>query len=452
MKNLFLTAVFLLSALCVNAQKELSAESQYPGDQKAQKVYQTAVDKQSNNKSATRTTWVANKPNSNWFISLEGGVSQLMSERYEDFPFDKNLKPTGGINFGKWFSPVWGLRFGLSGGELSGYLGENKDPQLAGVFYGPKGNNHYLNLYPQTYKSEPLGVAIENKDGIWYHNFSYATATVDFMLNLKNLFLPYNPKGFFNPVLYGGFGYERTFGKDFDPFGTYKDYKGDKANIGSVDNLVGQAGLQLNFRLCDAWNLYLAAEGLLAPENFDRIIGSEKTYEGVVSAKLGLTYRFNFRHFIKAPLYDQSEIDALNREINELRNRPQTVCPPVVVCPEVKEPVVVEKPVVVSELDPVFFLLNSSAVRDNQLVNVAKAAEYLNSHPGAKLELASYADKKTGNPSYNLQLSKKRTDAVANVLVNKFGIDKKRLTLKHYGDTVQPFAENDWNRVTIFIK
>jgi outer membrane protein OmpA-like peptidoglycan-associated protein len=74
------------------------------------------------------------------------------------------------------------------------------------------------------------------------------------------------------------------------------------------------------------------------------------------------------------------------------------------------------------------------------------------SHPSAKLELASYADKNTGNPAYNLQLSKKRSDAVANILVNKFGIDKKRLILKHYGDTVQPFKDNDWNRVTIFIR
>jgi hypothetical protein len=38
------------------------------------------------------------------------------------------------------------------------------------------------------------------------------------------------------------------------------------------------------------------------------------------------------------------------------------------------------------------------------------------------------------------------------MLVSKFGIDKKRLILTHKGDTVQPFAENDLNRVTIFVK
>lgn len=451
MKHLFLTAVFLLSVFCVNAQN-LTVESQYPGDASALKEYQVAVEKQSSDKtSATRTTWLSSRPGSDWFISLEGGVSQLMSENYENFPFEKNLKPTGGINFGKWFSPVWGLRFGLSGGTLSSYLGEGTNPTLVGLWYGPKGANHYFNP-ASTQITSTLGVATEKRGEIWYQDFSYATASLDFMVNLKNLFRPYNPKGFFNPVLYGGFGYARTLGKDFDPFGIYKDYKGNKDNIGSVDNLVGQAGLQLNFRLCDAFDLYLAAEGLLVPENFDRILGGTDTYEGVVSAKLGLTYHFNFRHFIKAPLYDQSIIDDLNRQINDLRNaKPATVvCPPVPVCPPCPK---VEAPVVSDpQLEPVFFLLDSHVVRDNQLVNVAKAAEYLISHPSAKLELASYADKKTGNPKYNLQLSKKRSDAVANVLVNKFGIDKKRLTVKYFGDTVQPYSENDYNRVTIFVK
>jgi outer membrane protein OmpA-like peptidoglycan-associated protein len=447
MKNLFLTAVFLLSAFCVNAQKELSVANQYPGDEKAQGIYQTAVEKQSNS-SAVRTTWLANKPNSNWFISLEGGVSQLFDERYADYPFEKNIKPTGGIALGKWFSPVWGLRISASGGKLAGW-----NQPANGIWYvGQNGQIAQTGSYvigDTPAKRQAIADRfLTARDGDLYNDFSYANVTADFLLNLKNLFLPYNPKGFFNPVLYGGFGYVHTFGSGFDPFSTAKEGRDD---LSMVPNLGFKGGLQLNFRLCDSWNLYLEGEGLLVPENFDRYVGGKATYEGVASAKLGLTYRFNFRHFIKAPLYDQSEIDALNREINELRNRPTPVCPPVVVCPD-PQPVVVEKPKETGELDPVFFLLDSHVVRDNQLVNVAKAAEYLISHPAAKLELASYADKKTGNPRYNLQLSKKRTDAVANVLVSKFGIDKKRLTLKHYGDTVQPFAENDWNRVTLFIK
>jgi outer membrane protein OmpA-like peptidoglycan-associated protein len=122
-------------------------------------------------------------------------------------------------------------------------------------------------------------------------------------------------------------------------------------------------------------------------------------------------------------------------------------CPP---CPEPRT--IVEKSATSDELEPIFFVLDSYSIRDNQLIKVANAAEYLIKHPDAKLELVSYADGKTATPSYNMQLSKKRTDAVAQMLVKKFGINKNRLVLSYKGDTVQPFNENDLNRVTIFVK
>ncbi|MDR0864731.1 MAG: OmpA family protein [Candidatus Symbiothrix sp.] len=440
MKNLFLTAVFLLSAVCVNAQKELAVENQYPGDEKAREVYLTAVDKQANS-TAVRTTWVANKPNSNWFFSLEGGVARLLSENSRDLDAFDDLVPTGGLSVGKWFSPVWGLRINATGAQLKGY-----STSTTGLWYTGK---HYPTAGSIGYYSGDGSRFLEARDGGGYTNeVTYAAGTLDFLVNLKNLFTHYNPKAFFNPVIYAGLGYAHTFGSnDFDNLLDLND------NVTAVNSIVEKFGLQLNFRLGDRWDLYLDAQAITAPDNFDRLAGGSHNMDIVANARLGLTYRFNFRHFIKAPLYDQAEVDALNREINELRNRPGTVCPPapacppVPVCPEVKQP----EPAKTEELTPVFFTIGSYVVRDNQLVNVAKAAEYLIGHPGSKLELASYADKNTGTPSLNLQLSKNRSNAVANLLTGKFGIDKSRLVLKHYGDKVQPFAENDWNRVTIFI-
>ncbi len=257
-----------------------------------------------------------------------------------------------------------------------------------------------------------------------------ALSTFDFLLNLKNVFTSYNPKAFFNPVLYGGFGYAHTF----------KD--GDKT---AINNVMGKAGLELNFRLGDRWNLFLDGNMLLLPENFDYRVGGDIVQDFVGNYTIGLTYRFNFRHFIKAPFHDNSQIDELNREINELRNRPEVICPPVVVCPEPE----IEKEVV--ELTPVFFTLDSYIVRDNQLLSIANAAKYLINNPGSKLEIAAYADRNTGNPKYNMKLSENRVNAVAKVMIEKFGIAGDRLQLRFYGDTVQPFDENDWNRVAIFI-
>jgi outer membrane protein OmpA-like peptidoglycan-associated protein len=435
----------MILALGAKAQEASFVEKQYPGNETADRVVKTAIAKQQNAKTtATRTSWIANRVKDNWFISIEGGLNHLMSEGYKDYPFKDDLFPTGGLVIGKWFSPVWGLRLSTSGGKLKGY-----QPNVAAVWYigyqhnqpnNPTTNSNYIANEPNLIRERYL-------DSEGNNPISYLNLTADVMVNLKHLFLPYNSKGFFNPVIYGGVGYVSTLGSRFDPFKTAKT-----SQTPAVGNVGLKAGLQLNFRLCDPWQLYLAAEGLMVPENFDRYVWGKRTHEGVASVKLGLTYLFNFRHFIKPEFADPLAIANLNKEINDLRNRPQPKCPP---CPEpkvIEKQVVIEKPVAAIELKPVFFAIGSHEVRDNQLIGVALAAEYLISHPKAKLELVSYADKKTGTPAHNLRLSKKRTDAVAKILINKFGIDKKRLTLKHEGDTKQPFAENDQNRVTLFIK
>jgi outer membrane protein OmpA-like peptidoglycan-associated protein len=438
MKNLFLTAVFLFSALCVNAQKELAVEKQYPGDARAQKRFETAASKQASEKTtALRTTWVANRPGDNWFLSIQGGGSGIISQgnTYIGKPlqwFDKTKRenegaywyPTAGVSLGKWFSPVWGLRVDANYGQLQSFSKND----------------------------------VKDRD-----YFDFTSFTMNYVVNLKNFFTPYNPKAFFNPVLYVGAG--TIYG---GKIWKYTGKGGDKeGNCGF--HMTEKAGLQLNFRLGSAVNLFLDGNAQLMPTQMFSWNWGVKNAKGVVansglitSASIGFTFNFPFRSFIAAPFNDPAVIDALNAEISQLRNElkkwpaacppAKTVeCPPVPQCPPCPTVPVTPPPVQTQELTPVFFTKGSAVVRDNQLASVAKAAEYLINHPGSKLELASYADKKTGSAALNMQLSKKRSDAVAKVLVNKYHIDKNRLILKSYGDTVQPFAENDWNRVTIFV-
>jgi outer membrane protein OmpA-like peptidoglycan-associated protein len=49
-----------------------------------------------------------------------------------------------------------------------------------------------------------------------------------------------------------------------------------------------------------------------------------------------------------------------------------------------------------------------------------------------------------------MALSQRRTKAVAGELVKKYGINGNRLILDWKGDTVQPFAINEKNRVVMF--
>ncbi|MDR0811905.1 MAG: hypothetical protein LBN23_06515, partial [Paludibacter sp.] len=442
MKKLILLLLpALLGVGSMRAQQATSIpEEQYPGDLKAEQVFQTGQEKQVNKKtSAIRTTWLANRPRDNWFITLEGGVASFYSENHEDFPLKENIKPTFGLALGKWLSPVWGMRLDITTAKLTGY---NQGATAINDFWYV-GMDNILDLqgpYVSGYGRPDVQAELEKRylrfeDEVPYNDFSYAAATVDILLNLKNIFRPYNPKSFFDPVIYGGIGYAHTFGSDFDPFKTIK--KGVDAHIPSVSNMTGRAGIQLNFRLCDAWKLNLNAEGLIVPENFDRFVADNKTYEGVLNIKLGLTYGFNFRHFMKPASLDETcDVTGLNDEINRLRkhvnvlndtidalrNRPVKVVEKVVVV-EQPAPVLTE-PEEVKQLDPVFYLIDSSVIRESQIPSVAKAAEYLATHPGRKLGVTSYADVQTANPSYNLKLSKRRSQSVVDMLINKYGVDK----------------------------
>lgn len=58
--------------------------------------------------------------------------------------------------------------------------------------------------------------------------------------------------------------------------------------------------------------------------------------------------------------------------------------------------------------------------------------------------------KTTSTSQYNMDLSKKRADAVYNELTKKYGINPNRPTVKYDGSDVQPYSTNDWNRIVIF--
>ena len=78
-------------------------------------------------------------------------------------------------------------------------------------------------------------------------------------------------------------------------------------------------------------------------------------------------------------------------------------------------------------------------------------AEYLNKYPEAKVVVSGYADKGTGNERINARLAAQRADVVVNTLKKDYGIAENRITYDSYGDKVQPFEENDLNRVSICI-
>ena len=129
------------------------------------------------------------------------------------------------------------------------------------------------------------------------------------------------------------------------------------------------------------------------------------------------------------------------------------------------EPVVVEQPKpapVVEQPQPkkkvvaepmkqnIFFALNSAKIQDDQQAKLVSLIEYLEKHPAAKISITGYADVNTGNPKINSKLSEKRAVNVAEALKVK-GIAADRIKIDFKGDTVQPYATPEENRVSICI-
>jgi outer membrane protein OmpA-like peptidoglycan-associated protein len=76
----------------------------------------------------------------------------------------------------------------------------------------------------------------------------------------------------------------------------------------------------------------------------------------------------------------------------------------------------------------------------NSYTELNKLEKLLAENPGMRIEIAGHTDK-IGTSDFNIELSKRRANAVVNYLTDK-GIDARRLSSLGFGDT-RPLASND---------
>lgn len=355
----------------------------------------------------------------NWSFSAGIGANATFADKYQDIK-PQNWGPEAWVSLNKDWSPVVGTRL---------QLGWNK----TNVFTASQnwvGTKDFL----QSMKQSPNNLG----------------ASLDFTINVLNTFL-YDYDRRFNVLAIAGIGYSHMFEKHNDfvedmLIPNINDYK--KGNY-----IVPKVGLQLNYRVSDPVLIFLEGDFRVYSDKLDEIVNKAQ-YDGQMVLTAGITYKFKNRDgsrgFRYIPSYNQEDIDALNNEINSLKEQLEAKPKEVEVVKEVK---VVEN-VVDKDLAPVTvsFSLNSSNIEEKQKANIDNIATYLKDNPDVKVSVIGYADRETGTSEYNKELSIDRAEAVAKLLVDKYGIDKSRLTVCGEGDTVQQYEENDWNRAVIFMK
>lgn len=435
-------------------------------------------------KKAIHTTFLKNRPQDNWFLSLSAGAAVLLSEEsyYRKFTDQLNF-PTVGFALGKWWTPVWGLRLSataakLTGFAVDGYDGYNRADGLD--VYDENGNRMYyfmgswmngkyysngegMSGVQNTFTSgttQSGGQLIANRylnldnriitpKGAGYtYDITYAAASLDLMLNLKNYFTRYNPKAVFNPVLYAGVGMAHTFAEDSKEGSNDKsEYKSDGRT--AVNSIMGKAGLQLNFRLSGSVDFFLDGHTLILPEFFDRRVGDGNTQDLVVNGMIGFTYKFNERYFYEPRIPQQQIYAPAAPYTDDVADRLQHIEDLLARQPEQEAPAANLKELVEHLRVVVYFIIDKWDVRQSEMYKLDEIAKFMNKYPQVRVTIQGYADVQTAYPAYNMKLSDKRANEVARILGTKYGIDQSRLRIQHFGDTVQPFDINELNRAVI---
>ena len=354
--------------------------------------------------SVSAQTVTESKLSDNWYIGVNGGAATKISDQNG---WLGGLNWNGGVRLGRWITPVFGLAV--------------------------ESNAYFAN--------KPYGT---NKTFVRYLN-TMALATV----NLSNWFGGYKgePRPF-EVVLLGGFGWGHVFGQPYfsivergeefqiptivdydsyinaryaDEIRTNQNNITSKAAVDFVLNLGAKKAVQLYLEPAVLWgmndwnyNLNNEEEGRdLVTDTHVADLGHSKFQfnknKAYFQLNAGLVYKFknsNGTHnFTIAELRDQAEIDALNDQINELRNRK----------PEVIEKVVekiIEQPVKEISVNDLVFVTFAQGKSD--LTKEAKAA-LDGVEAGRHVQIVGTASPE-GPADLNQRLSEDRANVTADYL------------------------------------
>ena len=293
--------------------------------------------------------------------------------------------------------------------------------------------------------------------------WNYVAPMVDATFNLSNLFCGFNPNRLVNVGVFAGIGANIAWGNDEaataqsnmnaaytnlinSAYGTTtipeanKVAKSDPALSylwdGSKVRLTGRVGANVDFRVSERVSLGLevSANTLNDHYNSKKAGNSDWYFNALVGAKftLGKTYTTKT---IPAP-------KPVEKIIERIIEKP---APAPVPKTETKQEAVEE-----NFRRDIFFPIGNSNIAKSQTTKIAEIVTFMKENPDAKITLTGYADKGTGSAAFNDKIAARRAQTVYNTLAAK-GVAKNRMIKKSMGSRVQPFEENDMNRVTICI-
>ena len=369
--------------------------------------------------SASAQTVTESKTFDNMYFGINTGVSTATKGHH----WLQDFRPNLGVRLGRNFTPVFGLA-----AESNIYFKEVGRKQ---------GGLHKTGTAVNGINTSLLGT-----------------------VNLTNWVGGYKgePRCFEVSAVYG-FGWGHVFSNAAD----YND---------NMNMFTSKAGLDFAFNLgkAKAWQLYVE------PSMNWALNGNG--YEGVkydinramFQVNVGLVYKFknsNGTHnFTIASGRDQAEVDALNAQINSLREQNATLTSK----DEQNQKNLSAKDAEISNLKKaldecnkrpaktatatnlqptVIFRQGKSVVDPAQVASIELIANYMKNHKDANVEIKGYASPE-GSKELNQRLSAKRAEAVKDILVKKYKFSANRLKTTGMGATDKLFEQVEFIRVATF--
>jgi len=361
------------------------------------------------------------------------------------------------------FEPHWyvniqplGVQYTLGEIGMGDLMSYNVQAAVGREFNKVIGARLAINAWQSKAGSRVLGT-----DYKWKWN--YIAPTVDITFNISNLISGVNPNRVFTFGAFAGIGANIAWGnseaqdvnKDLTALTsyTYNVYapnsvdpveegtptivyaQGEDALAylwdGTKTRLLLQAGLTGDFKVSDkvSIGLEVSANTLSDKYNSKKAKNWDWYFNALAGVKIALGPTYSTK-FIPAP---EPEIRYVEKIVEKVVEVPAPA-------PAAAEPL----------RRDIFFLINKADIRASEAQKITDIVTYLNDNKDAKVQITGYADAGTGNDKINDRIAAKRADSVVAAL-KKAGIAADRISFDSKGARVQPFADNDSNRVSIVI-
>ena len=364
----------------------------------------------------------------NWNLQVQGGASYTLGEAKRS-ELAKLISPTAQLSAGYKFHHMLGVRVGVSGWQAKGGAA----------------------LIGQMYK------------------FNYLQGSADLILDLTSAFGGFNHRRVANVYLFAGAGVIGAFNNK-EAEALSQQYTFDYLWTGSKCFAAGRFGVGIDFRCSDLISVGLEGNANFLSDKFNSKNSNNLDWNFNLLA--GVNFHFGKNHqpskaYAEAKAKEEAVRVAAEKAAEakkaeaarvaaEKAEAEKAAAERMMAAKMSAEKAAAEKKAAeraaIAKVNSTecLFLLGSYKIRNSEAKKIDQLAKWLKANTDYEVLIVGYADKETGSPKVNMELSLKRAQEVQKRLLSN-GVEKERIIVDAKGDTEQPFAQPEKNRIVLCI-